>query len=235
MRTVVFTICDRVEYLTETLKSWANVRGIEDWKFEFYVEPTPATERMLEVIVDWHKETGHPFTEARLNERRMGVLSNPHRAYMESFRNGSEFTMLAEEDVLVSTDILEYLEWCDRKWRSDPTVMGVACHTHADGPNEDVYVSTDFSPLGWGTWPDRWKEFDSTWDHDYSSGHGNLSGWDWNIKYRVLGDRKFAFPRTSRTVHIGRSGAHMQPQDFDASVSQSWVHHRPQVEYREAQ
>lgn len=231
-RTVVFTVCDRPGYLAQTLEMWGHVRGLRRWRVEFYIEPTGFVKENLELIVRFKRALELDNVWAYVNDRRMGVLSNPCHAYSLAFERGADFVMLAEDDVMVSSDILEYLEYASRSLKGDQNVIGVCCHTHADGPVEEMYLASDFSPLGWGTWSDRWPEFQETWDHDYSSGQGSLSGWDWNIKYRVMGDRKFVFPRTSRTQHIGVRGTHMQEQDFPASVSASWVQERPESTYR---
>ena len=50
-------------------------------------------------------------TTITINPQRYGVLGNPWHAFNDGFAV-SDFVVLAEEDLIVSEDVLEYFAWC---------------------------------------------------------------------------------------------------------------------------
>lgn len=231
-KTVVMTVDDRVDYLHEALLSWKDVRGQDDWMFLFMLEPTPKAQDAWQVI----ESVGPKHQAIHLNESRLGVLKNPWTGLDMAFTKlNAEYVVLAENDILVSTDVLEYQTWASDRYQKTPEVLGACSWSDATGnPVEDVVLAEDFCPLTWGTWSDRWYgDLRETWDLDYSTGrNGHQAGWDWNIRLRLLKGRKFAFPRESRCTHIGVWGAHSRPENYEGSHSKSYVHHRPVTNYQ---
>lgn len=230
MRTrLVYTAYNRPDYFTQVMQSWAQVRGYADWQPTVHLEPSRWQDAMTGIAV----ESG---ATVKLNPLRRGVLTNPWHALDTTFTD-ADFAVLAEDDVLVSSDVLEYFSWAAARFAADHSVLGVCAFSRSDHSDPAaVYLNDRFtSPLVWGTWSDRWPELRDTWDFDYSSGlaTGTPSGWDWNIALRVGAGRRFVTPRQSRSDHIGQfNGAHMQPQDFAASRAVSFLPHRPRCVYR---
>lgn len=223
MKRIVMTVADRPWYLEQTLHSWQQVRGVEDWFFHFFVEPG----NRLASVKQRLKEFPLPH-RTTVNRQRLGVLENPYRAMSTAFEDGAEFTVLAEEDVVVSDDILDFFSFCSDRFVADTQVLGV-CANHryptAVEPLKGVFRLPLFNPLVWGTWKDRWDSLiGPTWDHDYSSGKvdGSASGWDWHLNLRVLPDNNMhlILPTNARSDHIGEIlGAHMHPIQFSASLA----------------
>ena len=64
-----------------------------------------------------------------LNRLRQGVLGNPWLALDHAFgvspdlHGPRDFAILAEEDLIVSPDVLEYFTWCQR-YADDPICAG---------------------------------------------------------------------------------------------------------------
>lgn len=207
-------------YLQQSLLSWSKVRGVELVDFTVFIEDSP----LQSVLAKTVRET-LPHAKVELNSVRYGVLENPYRAFTCAFsRPGypDDFVILAEEDVVVSTDVLEYFEWAAAEFEYDQSALGVCAFSRrprAEVRVEEVALLPDFCPLVWGTWRDRWfNTLQPTWDHDYTSGPtpGVQQGWDWNINVRVRGDRGFVFPSQSRSDHIGRiGGAHCTAELFE--------------------
>jgi hypothetical protein len=142
---------------------------------------------------------------------------------------------LAEDDITVSTDILEYFEWAREEFRDDPEVLAVCSFdSHLESPGHvfgpgDVTKQRWFSPLVWGTWTDRWSNvLRDTWDFDYS-----YSGWDWHVRRDILVDRwHCVFPRQSRSTHIGQfRGTHMMPEHFHETQAGTFILYRPPIDY----
>lgn len=231
MDTVIFTVFQRPEYLARALASWEKVRGKEDWRFRFMVEPSDVRNEIVSLIAN----ADLPNKVVHLNPELYGVLNNVWSGINGAFENGAEFAWVAEDDILVSDDILEYAGWARDTLEPLSHCMGACANTkRPDGENRTgVEMHTWFDPLGWGTWKNRWYEYlRDSWDHDYSS--GEQSGWDWNLNLRVLPKCKmqFAFPMSSRTQHIGKDGGeHMKPEDYPLSLAPSFVEHREPVTF----
>lgn len=222
MRAIVFTVHNRPYYFGPVLHAWQQVRGIEDWRFIFKVEPTPTKPAMLELI----DKFDHPNKLIVENETRAGVLSNPWQGLELAFNLGYEFAVLAEEDLLPATNILEYFHFCDGKLYENESVMAV-CTNPPDNihqPN-DIFLDQSFAVWLWGTWQSRWYEtIRDTWDHDYSS--GNPGGWDWNLNLRVLpaNHMKCSYPGVPLVDHLGQyGGVHQIPDEYDFTRPQGFV------------
>ena len=241
---VTFTVNNRPEYLRETLESWSRVRGAEDAAFYFRCEPGCPEARAI--CEDFTGRFGGIVTE---NPRRYGVLGNPWAALEMAFavcEDPRDFAILAEEDLIVSPDVLEYFGWCQR-YADDPDVLGVTTYQHDEQPGGLSGVG----PADWsrddrwhfwvcGTWRDRWQNLiRDDWDFTYRENGGGPGqmGWDWRIRnLLVIGKgMKMIAPSLCRSQHIGRhGGAHCQPQDFERLLSPSFAGPDvPPQEYRE--
>jgi hypothetical protein len=218
---------DRPQYLEQTLNSWSRIRPTEGWEFGFAVEPGKHLRRVLDMIYAWLTEY-QPTGWVLHNQKRLGVLRNPHMLLDYAFGD-YEFVVLCEEDVEVSNDILEFFSCMSNRYRDEQEVLAVCAENWcAPGNTHDaVFLDPRFCPLVWGTWRDRWeKTLRDTWDLDYSTGNadGSHAGWDWNINRIIKRDGfKVAAPGVARSLHIGRKGVHMLEQDFAASQSPTYV------------
>jgi hypothetical protein len=229
---VVMTVSSyehRLAYLRATLASWLHVRDLDKWSFSFFVEPGEFQEDTLLAINRWIAESELTDTVVVCNEGRLGVLGNPWYALDSSFKAGADFTVLVEEDIIVSSGLLEYMSEAHMTYRDELDVLGVCASSfHEQGDPSVMYTAADFCPLVWGTWRDRWYKFlRDTWDKDYSTGNpdGSEAGWDWNIRRRILPrfGMTFVHPQVSRALHIGEFGIHMRPEDFRASQSTNFM------------
>lgn len=224
---VVWTVYRRPSYFKQALASWKAARGEDRVQHIFMVEPSDKRDQQTELI----RESGLTNKIRHLNPRRYGVLENPWYGFNLAFDRAkndsslSPFVFIAEEDVLVSSDIVEYIEFAST-FDGDPHCLGVCANTHRPDLQDPAQLckSASFDPLGWGTWADRWDGlFRDTWDHDYSTGdNGVNAGWDHNINHRLIPrdpNNYFLFPAgQSRTDHVGiLEGAHMIPEYFKDS------------------
>lgn len=230
---VSFTAFHRTDYWEQSLESWARVRGIEGADISVFLESSGFRDEMTEIATRIL-----PQTVVHQNEVRLGVSKNPWVAMDDAFSTGEDFAVLAEDDIIVSSDILEYFLWARDKFRWDPEVLAICSFdSHLESPGHtfgkgDVTKQRWFSPLVWGTWADRWEnQIRDTWDFDYSYG-----GWDWNMRMGVMKDQWFCvFPRHSRSTHIGEfDGTHMQPEQFKETQAGTFVEERPRTRYRYA-
>lgn len=225
----VSALPNRPSYLHTTLESWRKVRHLDEWLFRFHVEPGSLQHLCISMIAAWRDSLKSCRVDIVRNDARLGVLRNPWSAFDTAFQLDSDFVLLVEEDIIVSTDVLEFFSRTSSQYETNSDVLAV-CGSYfgESGDPLETYLAQDFCPLVWGTWSGRWyNTLRDTWDLDYSSGKsdGSEAGWDWNIKKRILPQRqmKCVFPRASRALHIGEYGVHMQPSDFQASRAQGFV------------
>lgn len=218
------TVCGRPQYLAPVLEGWSQVEGVEDWPMIFMVEPTVKKPEMLALLDAFD----HPNKLIVENPVRLGVLRNPHAGLSLAFEKlNYEFVVLAEEDLLPSTCVLQYFDFVSREYRDDTEVLttGVDPSTVAESP-EVVRKIQEFTPWIWATWSDRWPLISRTWDKNYSS--GEPSGWDWNLTLRVLPDNNLTavFPGKSLVRNLGEfQGSHADPRDFQSTQKADFQQH----------
>lgn len=233
MNTVVFTVCQRPEYFARVLDSWRQVRGVQDWRLVFMVEPTDRVREQAGLIDAFR----HPNKQLVFNTERLGVLVNPYEGLRKAFSTGAAFAALAEEDIVVSQDVLELFE-AARRLATRKTVAVCAHSGDPEGADERELVADGrFSPWVWGTDVRVWHEvLEPSWDKDYGSGEGGVeAGWDWNLVKRVIPGMggHVIRPSASRSQNIGQfGGAHQQPQDFAGSRARTFSQERPAGAYR---
>lgn len=218
---VVMTVSGRCEYLQPTLQSWCQVEGIRDWNWIFGVEPNCDVSQVEGIILEFARDRVFTY-QIQVHDEQKGVLENPFWCLDKGF-SLSDYVVLAEEDLVVASDILVYHDWACEKFRYTPEILTVNSYTYDDGPDNEVELVCGFSPWIWGTWKDRWESvLRLTWDHNYSTYTdvpNNESGWDWNINKRIMPSNGFlaAFPRASRVQNIGKVGAHAQAHHFNST------------------
>lgn len=235
---VLLTAFDRPHYLAPVLDSWAGVRGLHRWHLRFAVEPSGAGEDVVALVRAFVARTGHGDTEVVLNPTRLGVLENPYAHLDALFRAGHGFVVRAEDDLLVSDDVLELFTHVAAAYADDATVATAHAFSGLpDGAPDELLRSAAFCPWVWGTWRDRWTRLlGPTWDRDYSTYNGSPgfeTGWDWNLDTRVLPAHGLGVvaPVVSRVRNIGEVGEHGTPEDLVPAPTFR-AHQRP-TSYRE--
>ena len=239
---ICFTVNNRPEYLRQTLESWSKVRGIGECLLLFRCEPG------CDEAVQACQDVDFAARLAHVNSRRHGVLGNPWHALDDSFGEplGTDFAILAEEDLIVSPDVLEYFTWCQR-YRDDPSVLGVTTYQHHEqqgglpGVREADWSRDDqWHFWVWGTWRDRWENLiRDDWDFTYRENGGGpgQTGWDWRLRNLLVRGQgmKMIAPSLCRSQHIGRhGGAHCTPGQFEGLLSSCYAGDDvPPQEYRE--
>ncbi len=225
---------DRPEYFHDVANSWTKVRGLHHWSPYVSLEPTHR-------LADMHAVAASYGLEVRINPARFGVLEHPWQILHRAFDGDdpADFAVIAEDDVLVSDDILEYYNWAAKRFEDEHilTVCSSSFHEAADpADNYRAVVHTGFTPMCWGTWASRWHGvLRDTWDHNYGSGTPERpeSGWDWNLNLRVIprGGWEVVSPVASRTDHIGAFGTHTTAISFPGSRSATYAQHRDPGEF----
>ena len=233
-REIVFTAYNRPDYLSQVVESWNNVRNLNFWNASFFIEPSDINSVIGDIAMKLETTVTVNF-----NAEKNGVLVNPWVALNTAFEGGADFVVLAEDDVVVSQDILEFFEWTSEEYSAAKKVLAVNAYSNnGAGQANQIFQETRFSPLVWGIWRDRWEEhLRDTWDKDYSSGNpdGSEAGWDWNIN-RILVEKGMTIlkPLQSRSDHIGEfMGTHMTPDLFPESRGYGYEQIRGRQRYIE--
>ncbi len=233
---IAFTVSGlRQKYLREALGTWGRARGIGDWHLLFALEPC----RRHFPVAEFTQWAGRSFASAEVvvADKHHGCLRNTRRAMRLAFAAGAEFAILAEEDVRVSDDVLEYFTWARDVHGADEKMTTVCAHSlRTDAGGEaDVVRSSWFNPIVWGTWKDRWEDFI---DPGWGPWEGNSESWDNNLRMQVAAvGRQGIFPVRSRSLHIGQTstltGAPLSEFFYKGALSSSFAAHRPPQQYRE--
>lgn len=228
---IALTVNNRPHYLRETLESWREVRGIETAEALFICEPgCPEAVELCEKA-DFFRWSGRV-----LLTERAGVLLAPWLALSAGFaaaagRHG-DFCVLAEEDMVVSTDALELLAWAAERYRADSQVLAVNLgQPEMVSPNMRVVVRQDhFNGWVWGTWLDRWAKIGPDWDKDYQH-----KGWDHRLNDHWVGELGYRCiaPAVTRSQHIGKEGGtHCTPEMFESLLAEGFQREVPEQKYR---
>lgn len=226
---VAFTVFRRPFYLRETLESWKGVRGILDVEVAFHVDHSDQFTGALEICESFRN--WHGRTTICTHNPGLGVSGNPFHALTQAFSRHAQ-AALAEEDVTVSSDVLEFYE-------SALNFYPIACawSDTKDGSPYRVEGRTWFNPWGWATDRAIWESvIKPTWDHDYSTADNRgPAGWDCNLGLRVLPDKglQSAFTGQSRSQHIGKHlGVHQDPSlHGEQEMPASFVAERPPFDW----
>lgn len=224
-----FTGFNRPEYFRTVIDSWNRVRGIEKTQAILHLEPSEHVSVMRDIFFDINTH----WATCDVNSERLGVLVNPWAALDEGF-SVDDFVILAEDDVVVSDDVLEYFDGV--RHLMDEKTLAVCAFSKDGGNPFTVQRSARFSPLVWGTTRYMWTTYlRETWDKDYSTGNpdGSCAGWDHNIN-RILKNENMHVisPLASRSDHIGElGGIHMVPELFESSKGRDFRSSREEGEF----
>lgn len=219
---VAFTVSGlRDSYLKRALESWARVRGVQDTAMLFCAEPQPAF--AVEDFTGWVQRT---FRRGQViaNEEVLGCLENTRQAFTAAFAAGARLAVMAEEDLVVSADVLEYLAWAGHEYERDCEVSMLCSHVK-DSKSKDAGAVTRaswFNPLVCATWRDRWEELLlPTWGRWQEGVEGNQA-WDNNLRVVLREAGKVSiFPVVSRVSHIGLTSTIYSPVISEYMYAQS--------------
>ena len=147
---------NRPDALRRTLESWSRV-DTTGWEFSVHIDgPNAAVEAVA-------AEFPHPvFVQATNQGSEMHPWHVLHKVFDE---DKVDYCVLAQDDVEVTTDVLDYFRYCDEQYRERKQVLlastGGASRCGDISRYYEVYLGGSqgiFSSTIWATWPDRWTE-----------------------------------------------------------------------------
>ena len=143
-------------------------------------------------------------------EQKRGCNYNVRRALELAWEDNPDFVLMIEDDIIISDDALQYIEWAAEKYKDDYSVHTIGLWGHDNQPSlpispkdyGKVMRQNYFTCWGWGTWRDRWGEMFATWTT--GSDHRDTS-WDVVIS-KHLGEMDEILPVISRAYNCGEHG-----------------------------
>lgn len=250
---VVVTGFRRPNYLEQTLLSWSEVIGLDEIKsFTVALGHSDRKNAQLALIAKMQGLFPNPI-DVVMDSPEASIAVGVNRALGEaaqaSFVGGAEFTVFGEEDVVVSDDVLQYMQWAAYRFERDSRIVIVCAHNrggcgwdkHEPAQDQDAdptfaRLLPYYNPWGWGTWADRWKYvLRPRWDWDCNSGGPSDSGYDWNIQTRILPKvgGLCVVPDAARSQTIGRyEGWASNEWSWSFSQAQSFRQNRGLMDYR---
>lgn len=252
---LVMTAWRRPDYLEKALASWTRARGASRLGgLVVALGPSEHEERQRDTIELAARTLGVDVT-IRPDSPAAQASPGMHRALGETLtwvrdELGPAAVICAEEDLVVSDDVLEYMQWALNRFVSDPAVVTVLAHD-VGGQGWDIpgigqqgfgaaqdraALQCYFNPWVWATWCGPRLDFLlARWDWDATKGPvGWQHGYDWQIR-RVLLEQGLlsVVPAASRSQNIGRDGGvYARPELFDQTQSASFRKHRDPTAYQ---
>lgn len=235
---IAFTVSgQREKYLKKALESWSKVHGIASAQLIFCVEPAPAFP--LSDFTSWTAKA-FPGSVVVANPSVFGIVKNTKQAFESAFYLGARLAVLAEEDLVVSADVLSYLHWAMVEYERDQSVAAICAHvkeSQLKDPSLACRVPW-FNPLVCATWKDRWESLMAPGWKAWQDGVPDNTAWDHNLR-QLLGAaaKTCVFPVQSRVLHIGEIsttyGASLSEYMYRDSVSGCFAPDHPSGAYRE--
>lgn len=252
----------RPEYLERTLASWGRARGVGKLGgFLVALGQSGKASEQIEVIKHGAMMMG---LDGRLlispDSGAAAASPGMHRALGEALQTARNLwlrtgknpraVICAEEDIVVSSDVLEYMLWALNRFEANPLVATVCAHDVGgqgwdipgigqgglDADQAEVALSDYFNPWVWATWTRRKLDFLlEHWDWDATTGPVSWQhGYDWQILRLIRGRGLLsAVPSASRSQNIGQNGGYYaRPELFDQTISTSFRQHRDPQAYR---
>jgi hypothetical protein len=258
---IICTALRRPDYLKQTLASWQAARGIGEIH-SFTLALGYAPEQFmptLNAFDRFRKGTGlDRRAKVKMDSAEARASRGMHRAIAEAADHvlrdpAVEFLIFGEEDLIVSSDVLEYFMWARELLAGDERILAACSHSpgaqgwdagapadrDADADPETARLLPYFQAWVWATSRDQWeKALRPQWDLDCNSGGPMTSGWDWCIATRILpqGNYLCVVPDASRSQNIGRDGGWAaRPENFPNTQAASFRAERSRVTYRLAE
>jgi hypothetical protein len=224
MKTLTMTICNRPEYLRQTLDALKQNDLSHFDKLYFGIEPG---NKEVENIC---RSVNFIDTHVHVNPKKLGVRNNPYLLLKRVFKHGSKFNLYLEDDMLISPDATKLSLWYEQLENINEYVCLTLFRKDYDTKDyEGITTSSAFSALGFAINNYQWiNYFAGNWFID-------PRGWDWSIRqYIDRSKKKVITPNMSRSLHIGREGGvHYVPHLHDrVHMNVRWNQEKKQVDYK---
>jgi len=201
-KVMTFTGYKRPKYTQQVIDGLRSCDGIEDYKLFARLEPG------YPEVVDVIKSINFMECEYIINDCRLGCNDNYYQALSRGFEAG-DFVVQVEDDTVPTKDFLRYMEWAQEKYKDDKEVFTICGYNKIDkydsATSHDAFKNPWFTPWGWATWADRWKEIEKQWDSELGK------SWDIFMNETMRKDRYEIRPTLGRIQNVGAEGGEFCP------------------------
>jgi len=249
---LVLAAWKRPDYFRAVLDSWGRARWVESLRgITVALGLSDVQNEMEQILFLAAGRYNFPPVLVTLDDTQASA-AGPNRAIAEAVNRtfgrdpSCGFVIISEEDIQVSSDVLEFLVW-GRGAVGQSRALAVCAHNaRGSGWTRDAPDDTDadqqaarflrtFSPWCWATWRETWQGvIEPDWDYDLNKGPApEQHGWDWQMQRLVERTGPVLVPDASRCQNIGRErGVFADPDDFEWTQSRSFRENRPPMTYR---
>jgi len=234
---IAISAYNRPEYSQRSLAAIIGAKGFSPDKYKIFC------------AIDCHEDGSHnpmvrfvyesfgisPF----IAKSKHGCNYTVKRALKLAWEDKPDFVLMIEDDIIISDDALQYIEWAAEKYKDDPSVRTVGLWGHNNGYKLGEPLSTKefgkamrqnyFTCWGWGTWSDRWEEMKETWTTGDDS---HDTSWDVIMSSR-LGERVEILPSISRAYNCGEHGGTHRGRAWPGLVASGLIDPDAAIEYWE--
>jgi hypothetical protein len=159
------------------------------------------------------------------------------KALESAWKDGPDFVLMIEDDIIISDDAFEYIEWAAERYKDDPSVRTIGLWGHDNQPSipispkdyGKVMRQNYFTCWGWGTWKDRWEEMNHTWTTGDDS---HNTSWDVIVSSH-LGERVEILPVISRAYNCGENNGTHRGRAWPGLVASGLVDPDGEINYWE--
>ena len=223
MKTISISLYNRPEYTTILLEHLNKCFGIEDYDITICCEPgTKSVENLA-------REFRPNQTNVIVNNKKLGCNANIYQCLAIGFSK-SDYHIHFEDDIIPGKDCLKYFEWANNEYKNDESVFTVSAYVNSNcnkrSPhffpiNNNINLVSKrnwFTPWGWATWKDRFKEIQEAWEKN--------GGWDKSVNHIARKKRKEIFPHIARCQNIGaKLGMHVPNPEWhkENQLNSYWI------------
>lgn len=206
---IILITYNRLDMIERVLPALLKCRGLN--KFPVHIAQDGGIE--ASELIDYMT----PFIETAkwtrcIAEQRRGLPVNMSEGINEFVQQKNlDAIITMEDDVLISKDFLEYMEWALNKFKNDPDIGVISSYSNEteDLPDNQIsfrkpvcFVSSAMFRNNWDSFYEYWKE------------HGCYKQkiWTWDfvlMNYMIVNKKIVVYPRQSRSSHIGWYGTNV--------------------------
>jgi hypothetical protein len=216
LKTLTVSLYNREEYTKRLLEHLNQCYDIENYDITICCEPG------FKVIEKLAKDFRPTQTEVVVNNRRYGCNTNIYLCLAIGFSK-NDYHIHFEDDTIPGKDCLLYFEWARELYKNNKDILTISGYVNSNNQTEHFYPLNEdldcvfkrkwFTPWGWATWKDRFKEMEDVWDFQ-----GKNGSWDYTINHIVRRDRYEISPAVSRIQNIGgEMGTHVPNSEWHSN------------------
>lgn len=234
---IAISAYNRPEYSRRSLAAIIGAKGFSPEKYSIYCSiDCDANGEINPEVYNVYASYKGPLTLEKA-PIKLGCNYNVKAALELAWEDNPDFVLMIEDDIIISDDGLEYIEWAAERYKQDTSVRTIGLWGHNNQPSLPL-SSNDygkamrqnyFTCWGWGTWKDRWEEMLAKWTTGDDS---HDTSWDVIVSSH-LGERMEILPAISRAYNCGEHGGTHRGRAWPGLVASGVVDPDMAIDYWE--